>query len=100
MRTADNSGLSILLMGSDGAAVEVSAQDKINNQEPWFMRFDCEEVYLHLKIPLQGKNLKPLITVQDPKHAKKTAANQILSGACLVSFGAFNISIGHLALIV
>lgn len=30
LKIADESGLSILSMGSDGAAVEVSAQEKIN----------------------------------------------------------------------
>lgn len=100
LKIAEDSGLSILSMGSDGAAVEVSAQDKLNSQASSFILFDCEEVDLHLKIPLYGKNSKPLITVQDPKHARKTAANQILSGARLLSFGKFYISIGHLALII
>lgn len=64
------------------------------------MNFHCEEVDVHIKIPLYGQNLEPLITVQDPKHARKTAANQVLSGARLLSFGKFYVSIGHLALII
>ncbi|EGG06419.1 uncharacterized protein MELLADRAFT_86613 [Melampsora larici-populina 98AG31] len=76
---AEDCGLSILSIGADGAATEVSAQAKLIDQALNHLEFYFESVDLCIKIPLFGRQQKPLIVVQDPKHAQKTGANQILS---------------------
>jgi hypothetical protein len=40
------------------------------------------------------------VTIQDPKHARKTGANQLLSGAQLLAFGQYYINIGHMVLLM
>lgn len=42
----------------------------------------------------------PLVILQDPKHARKTGANQLLSGARLLAFGKYYINIGHMVLLM
>ncbi len=34
-------------------------------------------------------NIGPVLRIQDSKHAKKTARNVIMSGACVLTFGKF-----------
>lgn len=97
---AQDCGMSILSIGSDGAATEVSAQSKLVDLAAKHLPFDFEEVNVHFKIPLFGPHEKPLIVVQDPTHARKVGANQILSGARLLSMGSFYLSLSHIAQIV
>ncbi|CAB4433755.1 unnamed protein product [Rhizophagus irregularis] len=80
-------GLCILSLGSDGAITEFQAQQLILNiqtnekliiKEPQFnINFSC---------PIFN-NVGPVVRIQDPKHAKKTARNAIMSGARLLTFG-------------
>lgn len=49
-------------------------------------------------MPLVGSKNWPLVTVQDPKHAWKIAANQLLSNAHLSSFGVFYVTMPQHAL--
>ncbi|KAH9449739.1 hypothetical protein Pst134EB_020554 [Puccinia striiformis f. sp. tritici] len=55
---------------------------------------------INIKIPLVGIPPLPLVGIQDPKHARKTSVNQLLSGARLLCFGKFWFSILHLSVIV
>ncbi|CAB4446643.1 unnamed protein product [Rhizophagus irregularis] len=50
-----------------------------------FFEFHDNYYNVHFKMPIY-QNL-PIITVQDPKHAKKTARNQLHSGARLLVLG-------------
>ena len=69
LKIAEECGLPILSMASDGAAVEVSAQGILNHATQKLMTFDFQEIDIHIKIPLCGQTLKPLVTVPDPKNA-------------------------------
>lgn len=62
--------------------------------------FDWSNVNIHITIPLRGRLKRLLVTVPNTKHAWKTAADQILSGAGLITFGKYYLSIGYLAKIV
>lgn len=63
-------------------------------------QFDWSNVNIHITIPLRGRLKRLLVTVPNTKHAWKTAADQILSGAGLITFGKYYLSIGYLAKIV
>lgn len=97
---ADQCGLSILSIAADGAAPEVSAQTSLHKSAKKFLTFKDPASDINIQIPLFGQIPKPVIPIQDVKHARKTGANQILSGARLLSFGQFYLSIGHLALLL
>ncbi|KAH9821767.1 hypothetical protein DFH28DRAFT_1187082 [Melampsora americana] len=97
---SQKAGFNVLSMGSDGAASELSAQQMLHNLATKYLEFRAPDHDLHIKIPLLGKKLHPLVMVQDPKHAQKTAANQLLSGARFISFGSYHVGIPQLAKIV
>ncbi|KAI7961350.1 hypothetical protein MJO28_001839 [Puccinia striiformis f. sp. tritici] len=80
--------MKIISISSNGAANELPAQMEVVNLSD-----------SHL-IPLVGCPPLPLVGIQDPKHARKTSVNQLLSGACLLCFGKFWFSILHLSVIV
>ncbi|EGF99945.1 uncharacterized protein MELLADRAFT_93917 [Melampsora larici-populina 98AG31] len=52
---------------------------------------------VHVKVPLFGNPPRPVVAVQDPKHARKTGANQLLSGSRLLVMGKYTITIQQLA---
>lgn len=96
----DQAEIKVLSIGSDGAASELSAQEKLNKMGKRFLTYSKPELDVHVTVPLFGNPPRPVVTVQDPKHARKTSANQLLSGARLLSMGFYHISIQNLALIL
>ena len=82
---AHMANLNILSFGADGARSEFNAQTIITNEALNFLEYKDSFYKIHFKAPIY--NGKPFIRVQDPKHAKKTARNQIFSGAKLLSLG-------------
>jgi hypothetical protein len=82
---AHQSGINILSMGADGARSEFNAQTQIINSASTYYTFDDPFYNIHLKVPVI--NGRPLVRVQDLKHAKKTARNQLFTGARLLSLG-------------
>ncbi|RGB22292.1 hypothetical protein C1646_776339 [Rhizophagus diaphanus] len=74
-------GLHILSLGSDGAIVEFQAQQKIlGERTPERLVIHEENLNIKFTCPI-FENVGPVIRVQDPKHAKKTARNAAMSGA-------------------
>lgn len=90
-------GIPLLSLGSDGAANELAAQKSITLDAPGYLCFEKKLLDVEVRVPLLGNPPRPIVPVQDPKHARKTAANQILSGARLLSFGRYHINIQQLA---
>ncbi|EGG11883.1 uncharacterized protein MELLADRAFT_88981 [Melampsora larici-populina 98AG31] len=76
---AQKAGLNILSIGSDGAANELSAQAMLANLANETLSFSFVGLGVKIHVPLIGQPPRPIVAVQDPKHARKTAANQILS---------------------
>ena len=82
---AQQNNINILSMSSDGARSEFNAQTQIMNLSTTYFTFDDPFYNIYFKVPII--NGKPLVRVQDPKHAKKTARNQLFTGARLLSLG-------------
>ena len=82
---AYTANLNILSFGADGARSEFNAQSIIMNEASDFLEYKDSFYKIHFKVPIY--NGRPFIRIQDPKHAKKTARNQIFSGAKLLSLG-------------
>lgn len=79
--------LHILSLGSDGAITEFQAQQSILNTQTLEKLTICEsDLNINFSCPILD-GVGPIIRVQDPKHAKKTARNAIMSGARLLTFG-------------
>ncbi|EGG11704.1 uncharacterized protein MELLADRAFT_90901 [Melampsora larici-populina 98AG31] len=93
---AQKAGLNILSIGSDGAANELSAQAMLANLANETLSFSFVGLGVKIHVPLIGQPPRQIVAVQDPKHARKTAANQILSGARCLAFGRFYFGIGQL----
>ncbi|KAA1107762.1 hypothetical protein PGTUg99_014519 [Puccinia graminis f. sp. tritici] len=89
-------GMSIVSIGSDGAATEISALRILQTSVDQYLCFQKADAGILVQVPLMGQSLRPVVPVQDPKHARKTAANQLLSGAWLLSFGKYYLNISHL----
>ncbi|EGG10172.1 uncharacterized protein MELLADRAFT_94558 [Melampsora larici-populina 98AG31] len=100
LNLAQDAGLKVLSLGSDGAATEMLAQLLLTSKAINYIEFSRPQAGIHIKIPLFGSNPTPLVIVQDPKHARKTGANQLLSGARLLAFGKYYINIGHMVLLM
>ncbi|CAB4434731.1 unnamed protein product [Rhizophagus irregularis] len=79
--------LPILSIGSDGAIVKFKAQVAIQsystNEQ---LTFQNKKLGVDFSCPV-FPNIGPVIRVQDPKHAKKTSRNAIMSGARLLTLG-------------
>ncbi|RIB05663.1 hypothetical protein C2G38_2219046 [Gigaspora rosea] len=78
-------GLHILSLGSDGAITEFQAQQsisKIQTNEKLIVKEPT--LNINFSCPIFD-NIGPVIRIQDPKHAKKTARNAIMSGARLLT---------------
>lgn len=93
-------GIQTLSLGSDGAANKISAQEKLNHMASNFLTYTKIDLNVNIKVPLFGNPPRPLVTIQDPKHARKTAANQPLSGARLIAIGKYQFSIQQLAMLL
>src|SRR4051812_42538124 len=73
---AHQNNINILSMGADGARSEFNAQTQIMNLSSTYFTFDDLFYNVHFKVPII--NGRPLVRIQDLKHAKKTARNQLL----------------------
>jgi len=70
----------ILSIGSDGAITEFQAQQSIMDiQTPQRLSIREPSLNINFSCPIFDK-IGPIVRVQDPKHAKKTARNAIVSG--------------------
>ncbi|GBC53360.2 hypothetical protein GLOIN_2v1772310 [Rhizophagus irregularis DAOM 181602=DAOM 197198] len=79
--------LPILSIGSDGAIVEFKAQVAIQSYSTdERLTFKNNKLGVDFSCPI-FPNVGPVIRVQDPKHAKKTSRNAIMSGARLLTLG-------------
>ena len=87
MDIAPRLNLHILSIGSDGSLADQRLQ-LIDT------RFDL--IFSYPILPSVG----PVLRVQDPKHAKKTARNAIISGARLLTFGKSSVRYDHLLSLV
>ncbi|RGB23503.1 hypothetical protein C1646_774410 [Rhizophagus diaphanus] len=79
--------LTILSIGSDGAIIEFKAQVAIQSYsiDEW-LTFKNDKFGIDFSCPIFS-NVGPVIRVQDPKHAKKTSCNAIMSGTRLLTLG-------------
>ncbi|PKB94280.1 hypothetical protein RhiirA5_439152, partial [Rhizophagus irregularis] len=88
-------GIHILSIGSDGAITEFQAQQSIIDIQTSKRLFIREpSLNIHFSCPVFD-NVGPIVRVQDPKHAKKTARNAIISGARLLTFGTSSVQYDH-----
>jgi hypothetical protein len=88
--------LHILSIGSDGAIVEFQAQEKILMiQTSEQLSIHDDNLNIHFSYPIFD-NVGPIIRIQDPKHAKKTVRNALMSGARLLTFGTTSARYSHL----
>lgn len=94
---AHTSGINIMSIGADGAATEISAQKLLAQKTDKYLTFSKSNLRVHVKVPLFGNPPRPVVAVQDPKHARKTGANQLLSGSRLLVIGKYTITIQQLA---
>jgi hypothetical protein len=74
-------GMSIISIGSDDAATKISALCILQHSADRYLRFQKLDAGIDIQVALFGQIPQPVVPVQDPKHARKTAANQLLSGA-------------------
>ncbi|EGG02170.1 uncharacterized protein MELLADRAFT_91589 [Melampsora larici-populina 98AG31] len=89
-------GIRLISLGSDGAASEVLAQELLVNSATEHLEFSAPKLSVNIRVPLLGASKRPVVVVQDPKHARKTASNQLLSGARFLAFGRFNVNLDQL----
>jgi hypothetical protein len=79
--------LHLLSFGSDGAIVEFQSQQQILNANTTEkLSIHEDNLNIHFSCPV-FEQIGPVVRVQDPKHAKKTARNAAISGARLLTFG-------------
>ncbi|GET63656.1 hypothetical protein GLOIN_2v1427013 [Rhizophagus irregularis DAOM 181602=DAOM 197198] len=90
----------ILSIGSDGAITEFQAQQSIIDIQTSQRLFIREPTLnINFSCPIFDK-IGPVVRVQDPKHAKKTARNAIISGARLLTFGISSVRYDHLLTLI
>ncbi|RHZ45219.1 hypothetical protein Glove_683g1 [Diversispora epigaea] len=87
LEIASQLNISIISIGSDDAAAEFKAQSIIMNMQT-INKIEIIDSTLNINFScLILSNIGPVIRIQDPKHAKKTARNIIMSGARVLTFG-------------
>lgn len=91
------SGIPMLSLGSDGAANEITTQQVIGQGAQSCLTFPKPLICVNVQAPLLGNPSCPIVPVQDPKHTRKTLANQILSGTQLLVFGKYHVNVQQLA---
>ena len=96
LECCSKAGLPIVSIGSDGAAADISALCFLQSLVNLHLSFHKTDACVSIKVPLMGQPPLPVLPVQEPKHTQKTAANQLLSGAWLLSFGKYHLNISHL----
>ncbi|EGF99128.1 uncharacterized protein MELLADRAFT_94844 [Melampsora larici-populina 98AG31] len=97
IKMSSAAGINVLSIGADGAASELAAQVKLNQMSTRFLTYSNNDLDVHIKVPLFGNPPRPVVTLQDPKHARKTGANQLLSGSRLITMGKYAVSLQDLA---
>lgn len=100
LKLSQEAGINILSVGADGAPTELSAQITLAETATQYLSYSNDTYNVHVKVPLIGHPPRPVVMVQDPKHARKTGANQLGSGARLLIIGRYHISIQHIASIL
>lgn len=93
-------GINVLSLGSDGAPTELSAQEKVIESAHKYLTYTNKDLDVFIKVPLLGDKQTLIVMFQDPKHARKTESNQLLSGACVLSFGRLYVDIQQLETIL
>ncbi|POG77253.1 hypothetical protein GLOIN_2v1747656 [Rhizophagus irregularis DAOM 181602=DAOM 197198] len=92
---AQELGLHIISIGSDGAQVEFNAQTQIQQiKTSDRLRFNYTPYNIDFSCPI-FPNIGPIVRIQDPKHAKKTGHNAAMSGARALTFGHSTIGFNH-----
>ncbi|RHZ88487.1 hypothetical protein Glove_22g143 [Diversispora epigaea] len=95
LEIAPQLNISILSIGSDGAASEFRAQSIImNTRTTDKIEITNRLLNINFSCPVFF-NVGPVIQVQNPKHAKKTARNIVMSGARVLTFGQNIINFEH-----
>ena len=95
LEIAPQLNISILSIGSDGAASEFRAQSIIMNmQTDDKIEIIDKLLNINFSCPVFS-NVGPVIRIQDPKHAKKTARNVVMSGARVLAFGKYIANFEH-----
>ena len=79
-------GINLLSIGADGTIVEMKAQKIIMNNKSVEKYLEVEDSFYRIKFHAPIYNNRPIIRVQCPKYAKKTARNQIHYGLKLLTF--------------
>ncbi|EGG10901.1 uncharacterized protein MELLADRAFT_92264 [Melampsora larici-populina 98AG31] len=100
MKLSQDAGINILSIGADGAPTELCAQIALAESATQFITYENSDYDVHVKVPLMGNPPRPVVMVQDPKHARKTGANQLGSGARLIVMGNYHVSIQQVATIL
>ena len=79
--------INLVSIGADGAITEYNAQILLmqGNETHEFLTYDNTIHDVHFRAPIYSG--KPIIRIQDPKHAKKNGRNAIHSGARLLVLG-------------
>lgn len=84
-------GLNLISLGLGGAASERAAQNSLIESADNYLEYTNVYLRVWMRVPLLGTPPVPIVSVQDPKHARKTAANQMLLGAQVLSFGQYHV---------
>ncbi|EGG06106.1 uncharacterized protein MELLADRAFT_87473 [Melampsora larici-populina 98AG31] len=100
LKLSQDAGINILSIGADGAPTELCAQIALAESATQFITYENSDYDVHVKVPLMGNPPRPVVMVQDPKHARKTGANQLGSGARLIVMGNYHVSIQQVAAIL
>lgn len=100
IQNSQDSGINVLSMGADGAATKLSAQEKLHKKSTQRLTYSNLSLDVLVKVPLLGSPLRPLVTIQGPKHSRKTTSNQLLLGSRLITIGRFVVCIQQLAKIL
>jgi hypothetical protein len=91
-------GIPLLSIAADGARSEFNAQVKLMNNGENYFKFNDSLYNIQFKSAMCYD--KPIIRMQCPKHAKKTARNQLFSGARFITLGKQPVFFGQLAKLV
>jgi len=80
-------GLKLISIASDGAANEFNAQMELmkGSEAAEFLQYQDNFYGIKFLAPIYDN--RPIIRVQDPKHAKKNGRNNVHSGARLLILG-------------
>ncbi|KAJ7041877.1 hypothetical protein C8F04DRAFT_1390777 [Mycena alexandri] len=80
LKMAAELSLPVVSFAADGAASELAAQKLMDNVETSFppITYDNPTYGIHIKVPVLSTG--PVVSAQDPGHAKKTGRNGLQSG--------------------